>query len=110
MSTQSAPAATRTRERLEDVLVVDADVHVHEVPGEMALYCDMPWRKSLEVIATFRDDRYLSLPGFSPGNNSYHALFPGGHESTRAVTSASQMRDELSELSIDLAILSPIIY
>ncbi len=107
MSVQSVPAETRTRERLEDVLVVDADVHVHEVPAEMALYCDMPWRKSLEVIATFRDDRYLSLPGFSPGNNSYHALFPGGHESTRVVTSASQMRDELSELSIDLAILFP---
>jgi len=43
------------KEKLEDILVVDCDVHVHE----------MPWKKALETI---RDvlEFYLDIPGFSP--------------------------------------------
>ena len=39
------------KEKLEDILVVDCDVHVHESPGELAPYCDMPGRKALENVA-----------------------------------------------------------
>jgi hypothetical protein len=42
-----AEAATNRRERkerLEDILVVDCDVHVNETPGALAPYCEMPWR------------------------------------------------------------------
>ena len=38
------------KERLEDILVVDCDVHVSETPGKLAPYCDMPWRVSLETM------------------------------------------------------------
>ena len=94
------------RERLEDILVVDADVHVHESPGELAPYCDMPWRKSLEVLANV-PERYLDIPGFSAGAGGLSAPFPGGHDSHRMVHTPEQMRKELSELSIDLAVLFP---
>ena len=49
-----AETATGHRERnekLEDLLVVDCDVHVHESPGDLPPYCDMPWRKALANIA-----------------------------------------------------------
>lgn len=48
-----AKAATAKRERkekLEDILVVDCDVHVHESPGAIMPYCEMPWQKALETI------------------------------------------------------------
>jgi predicted TIM-barrel fold metal-dependent hydrolase len=107
MATQQSQATEIRRERLEDILIVDADVHIHESPEEMARYCEMPWRKSLEVIANI-PERYLDLPGFSPGfGGGYCAPFPGGGDSRRMVHSAAQMRDELSELSIDIAVLFP---
>jgi uncharacterized protein len=106
MTVEALPKSESTRERLEDILVVDADVHVNESPGELAPYCEMPWRKSLEVLKDV-PARYLDIPGFAPGAGSLTAPFPGGHDSKRTVTSAAQMRDELSELSIDIAILFP---
>lgn len=99
----------RTRERkekLEDILVVDCDVHVHESPGELAPYCDMPWRKALENIADV-EEYYLDLPGFSPGTTAYEARFPSGHEGRRMVHTAEQMREELSEISVDIGVLFP---
>ncbi len=95
-----------TRDRLEDIIVVDADVHVHESPAELAPYCDMPWRKSLEALSNV-PERYLDIPGFSAGTGGLSAPFPGGHDSKRMVHTAEQMRAELSELSIDIAILFP---
>ena len=95
-----------TREQLEDILVVDADVHVHESPGELAPYIDMPWRKSLEVLANV-PERYLDIPGFSAGAGGLNPPFPGGHDSNRMVHTPAQMRAELNDLSIDLAILFP---
>jgi uncharacterized protein len=103
---EERPENATRRERLEDIIVVDADVHVHESPGELAPYCDMPWRKSLEVLANV-PERYLDIPGFSSGAGSLSAPFPGGHDSKRMVTTPEQMREELSELSIDIAVLFP---
>ena len=40
-----AESATNQRERkgrLEDILVVDCDVHVNETPRALYPYCDMP--------------------------------------------------------------------
>ena len=39
MSVDVADQATKLR--LQDVVVVDADVHAHETPGALAPYCDM---------------------------------------------------------------------
>lgn len=108
MSTHPATEqeSERKRDRLEEILVVDADVHIHESPGEMAPYIDMPWRKSLEVLANV-PERYLDIPGFSSGAGRLTAPFPGGHDSTRMVHNRQQMRAELDELGIDIAILFP---
>ena len=38
------------KEKLADILVVDCDVQVNEMPGALAPYCDMLWRLSLEHI------------------------------------------------------------
>lgn len=100
---------TRQRERkekLEDLLIVDCDVHVHESPGELAPYCDMPWRRALENIKDVQE-YYLDIPGFSPGTTWYEARFPSGHEGRRMVTSAEQMRKELDEIHVDIGVLFP---
>ena len=97
---------TVKRQTLEDMLVVDVDVHLHESPSEMAAYCDKPWDESLKLISNYQDNRYLTLPGFSAGNTTYHALFPGGNEG-RAVWNKAQMRQELDELFVDIGIVFP---
>ena len=94
------------KEKLEDLLVVDCDVHVHESPGELAPYCDMPWRKALENVADV-EEYYLDIPGFSPGMTWYEARFPSGHEGRRMVHSAEQMREELDEIHVDIGVLFP---
>ena len=94
------------KEKLEDILVVDCDVHVHESPGELAPYCDMPWRKALENVADVAE-YYLDIPGFSPGMTWYEARFPSGHEGRRMVHTAGQMREELDEIHVDIGILFP---
>src|SRR5688500_3873960 len=45
--------AVEVRERLtlDDVLVVDADVHAHEQPEQMVEYVDRPWREALAHTA-----------------------------------------------------------
>jgi predicted TIM-barrel fold metal-dependent hydrolase len=97
---------TERRDRLEDILVVDCDVHVHESPAELAPYCDMPWRKALENVADV-EEYYLDIPGFSPGMTWYEARFPSGHEGRRMVHTAGQMREELDEIQVDIGVLFP---
>jgi predicted TIM-barrel fold metal-dependent hydrolase len=98
----------RRKERLEDILIVDCDVHVHESPGALIPYCDMPWKKALENIKDARE-WYLDIPAFSPGvsDGSYQAKFPTAHEGARMVFTAEQMRRELDEFHIDIGILFP---
>src|SRR5437899_864603 len=102
MSVDVADQATKLR--LQDVVVVDADVHAHETPGALAPYCDMPWRRALENLVDV-PERYLDIPGFAP-QLKIDPPFPGGLN-LRTVTSAAQMREELAELSIDVGILFP---
>src|SRR4028119_318875 len=94
------------KEKLEDILVVDADVHVHESPKELIPYCEMPWRVALENIKDVQEF-YLDIPGFSPGTTAYEAKFPSGQEGTRMVHTADQMREELDEIHVDIGILFP---
>ncbi len=101
-------AVVEGRLRLEDTFIVDVDVHLHETPGALMEYCDMPWRKSLESIKDV-PERYLDIPGFSPGgpgSGGYTPSFPGGIN-RRMVHTPEQMREELDDLSIDLGILIP---
>ena len=41
---ETVTGRTGRKEKLENLLVVDCDVHVHESPAERAPYCDMPCR------------------------------------------------------------------
>ena len=92
---------------LEDLLIVDADVHVHESPGALAPYCDPPWDVALRTVADV-PERYLDIPGFSPGGDgTLTARFPSSHEATRMVHTPAQMVAELGVLHIDLAVLFP---
>ena len=88
------------------IFTADIDVHIHEFPAELAEYCDKPWQRALMAIKDV-PERYLDIPGFSPGDISgYDPQFPGG-QPLRFVTTPSQLRKELDELGIDLAILFP---
>src|SRR3712207_8131787 len=95
---EAATNQSERKERLEEILVVDCDVHVNETPGALAPYCEMPWRVSLEHIEANEPVRYLDIPGFSPGNAASEARFPSGHEATRKVATPAQMRAELDGL------------
>jgi predicted TIM-barrel fold metal-dependent hydrolase len=96
------------KQRLADILVVDCDVHVHETPGALLPYCEMPWQKALEAIKDV-PERYLDVPGFSPGESSggYQAKFSSGHETERKVMTPEQMRTELSAIQVNIGILFP---
>jgi len=54
----------------ESIRIVDVDVHIHEQPKLMAPYCDMPWRKSLELMVE-EPGRYNDIPVFSTGPRLY---------------------------------------
>jgi predicted TIM-barrel fold metal-dependent hydrolase len=107
MATNVSPgemAATR-RETLADLFVVDADVHVHEDPAQLAEYADPPWDVALREIAKV-EERYLDLPGMSP-RAEYRVPFPGGSNRRQIVTDAAEMRTGLDSLHVDQAILFP---
>ncbi|HZS87304.1 MAG TPA: amidohydrolase family protein [Chloroflexota bacterium] len=95
---------TARRLRLSDVLVVDVDVHVNDVPGALAPYCEMPWRRSLEHLVGV-PARYLDIPGYAPALK-LDPPFPGGFN-LRSVNTAAQMVEELSAISVDIGILFP---
>ena len=48
IETSPRPPAALT---LDDVFVVDADVHVHETPTELAPFTEPAWRKAVENAA-----------------------------------------------------------
>jgi predicted TIM-barrel fold metal-dependent hydrolase len=94
---------------LDDVFVVDADVHAHEAPTELAPYTDPPWRKAVENASKI-PRRYLDVPGFAPGGGGPlpGAVLPnlrGARE--EIVWTAEQMRRELNTFSIDAAVIFP---
>src|SRR5579859_6441780 len=92
------------RERWQDDFIVDLDVHVRDTPDALSRYCATPWKHALEYLTTV-PDRYLDRPGLYP-RAEYMAPFPGGYEK-RSVDTPEQMRQELTELSVDIAVLFP---
>ena len=98
-------AAESRRESLEDVFILDADVHIHEQPAELADYARPPWDVALREIAKV-PERYLDLPGMSP-RAEYRTPWPGGSNPSQVVESATAMRRELDELHVNVALLFP---
>jgi hypothetical protein len=103
VSRDEAPA--ERRETLADLFVLDADVHVHEDPVELAEYADPPWDVGLREIAKV-EERYLDLPGMSP-RAEYRVPFPGGSNRRQIATTAAEMREGLDGLDVDRAVLFP---
>jgi predicted TIM-barrel fold metal-dependent hydrolase len=95
---------TPARRQTDDLLIIDADIHVNDTPGALAPYMTMPWRKSVEALAA-GPQRYLDVPGFAP-SLKLDPPIPGGH-AARSVHSAAEMRAQLSEIGIDIGILFP---
>jgi predicted TIM-barrel fold metal-dependent hydrolase len=107
MATDVSPRETTVKrhETLADVFVVDADVHVHEDPAQLADYAEPPWDVALREIAKV-EERYLDLPGISP-RAEYRIPFPGGSNRRQIVTSARELREGLDALHVDQAVLFP---
>ena len=84
--------------------IIDCDVHVTDLPQALAPYCEMPWRKSLEMLGK-APQRYLDIPGWSPSMRAL-APIPGGHP-PRSVHNAKEMREELDMIGVDHGILLP---
>ena len=93
-----------SRTKTGDMVIVDADVHVHDAPAALAPYCAAPWRNSLDELAR-TPSRYLDIPGFAP-SLKLDPPIPGGHPG-RAVHTATEMREGLAALGIDIGILFP---
>jgi len=91
---------------LDNMLVLDADVHAHETPGSLAPYCAMPHRKSLEILER-TPRRYLDVPGFAPITPPYPPIPDAGGERRNTVTSAAQMRQDLDDLGVDVGVIFP---
>ena len=102
---ESLDAGHPTRETLESLYVVDADVHVHEDPAELAEYAEPPWDVALREIAKV-EERYLDLPAISP-RAEFRIPWPGGSNRPQTVTSPAAMRRELDQLHVDAAVLFP---
>jgi predicted TIM-barrel fold metal-dependent hydrolase len=95
----------RARETPADLWIVDADVHVHEDPGELAEYAEPPWDVALREIAKV-EERYLDLPAMSP-RAEFRIPWPGGSNRPQVVETAAAMRAELDALHVDEAVLFP---
>jgi predicted TIM-barrel fold metal-dependent hydrolase len=93
---------------LDDVFIVDADVHAHETPAELAPFTDPPWRTAVENAAQI-PLRYLDVPGYAPGGRGPLPSVVPPLPKTREeiVWTAEQMRRELDALSIDAAVIFP---
>lgn len=58
-------SAQMERVAADGMVVVDCDVHLNDLPQYLAPYCEMPWRKTLEILSN-SPQRYLDIPGYSP--------------------------------------------
>jgi len=105
VSTAAQPGLPPSQSPLADLLIVDADVHIHEDPAGLAEYAEAPWDVGLREIATV-EERYLDLPGMTP-RAEFRVPFPGGSTRRQRVDSPAEMREGLDSLHIDAAVVFP---
>jgi predicted TIM-barrel fold metal-dependent hydrolase len=90
----------------DGLTIIDVDVHAHDTPAALAPYIEMPWRKTLEYLATV-PERYLDVPGYAP-TLALTPSFPNSAGDRRqTVATAAQMRQDLDDLGIDIAVIFP---
>jgi predicted TIM-barrel fold metal-dependent hydrolase len=95
--------ASRFREGLT---VVDVDVHIHDRPGALAPYCEMPWRKTLEFVGSLPYG-YIDVPGFAPAMLAWPVLPNASGNRRNTVSSPTEMRQDLDDLGVDIGVLFP---
>ncbi len=92
-------AGVSSRMRLDDLLVVDLDVHLLDTPADLAPFCEQPWRQVLEE----RQD----VPPYGGGARLF-PNFPDQWEPRWSVAQTPEtLRTDLDALGIDLAFLFP---
>lgn len=99
MATWIPTTGIASRQRLDDVLIVDVDVHIHDTAEAIAPFCERPWRDVLS-----------SKQGVPPygGATRLFPNFPGQWEPRRPVAlDPRTLRADLDALSIDLPVLFP---
>jgi len=82
--------------------IVDVDIHVNDPPEALAPYCDLPWRKSLEMVAKSNS----GYAGYASSGLKPTPPIPGGHKRIW-VYNKKEMREELDLLGIDDGVLLP---
>jgi predicted TIM-barrel fold metal-dependent hydrolase len=97
-------AEHRRSRALDDLFVVDLDVHVNESPSDLIPYCELPWRKSLEISAK-APHRYLDIPGFAP--NFVPWAMMESIERRTTVSDPVELREDLDLLGVDVPVLFP---
>lgn len=104
---KSSMLAGRTPKTKRDgILVVDADVHAHELPGALVPHIEMPWRRALEQLEK-TPVRYLDIPGYAPNLGSFPPSLTTVGDRRTTVTSAAQMRQDLDDLGVDIGVIFP---
>jgi predicted TIM-barrel fold metal-dependent hydrolase len=90
----------------DGLTIIDVDVHAHDMPAALAPYIEMPWRKTLEHLATV-PERYLDVPGYAPSLAPWPSFPNSGGDRRNTVNSAAQMRQDLDDLGVDIAVIFP---
>jgi predicted TIM-barrel fold metal-dependent hydrolase len=97
-------AEHRRSPALDDLFVVDLDVHINDSASDLLPYCELPWRKSLEISAN-APQRYLDTPGFAPQFVPWALMSSIDRRTT--VTDPVQLREDLDLLGVDIPVLFP---
>ncbi|MBI2941488.1 MAG: amidohydrolase [Chloroflexi bacterium] len=88
---------------LADCPIVDADVHIHEDPRDLALFADGTLRLALEASRV--PERWLDTPGLSPLTAYDPPLGEDAGREIHVVRDAARLRADLDQLGVDAAIV-----
>jgi uncharacterized protein len=91
---------------MKSMQIIDSDVHIHENVEELSEFCELPWKKSLEIAKNI-PERYLDVPGLSPGAGGYDPLWPETQNRPKISKSPAELRQDLDSLGIGMAVLFP---
>jgi predicted TIM-barrel fold metal-dependent hydrolase len=105
-TTDSTLEGRGPKQKLKDMLIVDVDVHVNETPAALLPFCEMPWRKSLQAL-TRVPQGYLNIPGYAQAMAPWPIFPDSSGQRRKTVTSAKEMRKDLDDLGVDIAVLFP---
>ena len=93
---------------LEDVFVIDNDVHIEETPELIAHYMDEPYKTA---VAGFQKSyRLRKTPGYIPGmkiGDVFRTVQLGGGHERPLLTDGKLVEAELKKLYVDIGVLFP---